>query len=92
MEDNQTPTWRHQINLVDRETLSIEGVIVLGSFDEHEISMETQLGMLQIKGDGLNIKELNLERGHILAEGSVKAIIYDDSAKLKKGLLERLLK
>lgn len=90
--EDKTPKWRHQITLIDREELTVEGVSNLGSFDEREITMETEQGMLEIKGEGLNIKQLNLEKGTIVVDGSIKSIIYDDVSKQKKGLLERLLK
>jgi sporulation protein YabP len=90
--DDKTPAWRHQFTLIDREEMTVDGVINLGSFDEHEIIMETEQGILTVKGDSLNIKQLNLDKGHISVEGTVKAIMYDDELKQKRGLLERFLK
>lgn len=90
--EDKTPNWRHQLVLVDREEMTIDGVINLGSFDDREILMETEQGILQVKGEALNIKQLNLDKGNIVVEGTVKSIVYDDEPKSKKGLLERLLK
>ena len=90
--DDKTPNWRHQLTLIDREEMTVDGVLNLGSYDEREIVMETEQGILQIKGEGLNIKQLNLEKGSIIIEGLVKTITYDDDPRAKKGLLERLLK
>ncbi|HMM22195.1 MAG TPA: sporulation protein YabP [Selenomonadales bacterium] len=90
--EDKTPKWRHQFTLVDREELNVEGVVNLGSFDEREIVMETEQGILTVKGEGLNIKQLNLEKGNLIVEGTVKAVAYEDEIRQKKGLLERLLK
>lgn len=90
--DDKTPNWRHQLTLIDREEMTVDGVLNLGSYDEREVVMETEQGILQIKGEGLNIKQLNLEKGSIIIEGSVKTLSYDDDPRVKKGLLERLLK
>lgn len=90
--DDKTPNWRHQLTLIDREEMTVDGVLNLGSYDEREIVMETEQGILQIKGDSLNIKQLNLEKGSIIIEGVVKMLSYDDEPRAKKGLLERLLK
>ncbi len=90
--DDKTPKWRHQIVLIDREELTIDGVVSLGSYDENEISMETEQGALFIKGDSLNIKQLNLDKGNIIVEGVVKVLSYDDTMHNKKGLLDRLLR
>lgn len=90
--DDKTPNWRHQLTIIDREEMTVDGVLNLGSYDEREIVMETEQGILQIRGEGLNIKQLNLEKGNIIIEGLVKLISYDDDPRAKKGLLERLLK
>lgn len=90
--DDKTPNWRHQLTLVDREELTIEGVISLGSYDEKEIIMETEQGMLTIKGDGLNIKQLSLDKENIIIDGNIRGLTYDEAIQSKKGLLGRLLK
>ena len=90
--DDKTPAWRHQVSLVDREEMTIDGVLSLGSYDEKEVLMETEQGLLIVKGEGLNIKQLNLDKGNIIVEGLIRSISYDDSAHAKKGLLERFLK
>ena len=90
--NDKTPQWRHQITLVDREEMTVEGVMSLGSADEVEIVMETERGLLAIRGEGLNIQQLNLDKGNIVVEGLIKSLVYDDEPKQKKGLLNRLLK
>lgn len=90
--DDKTPVWRHQVTLFDREEMNVEGVLSLGSYDEKEIVMETEQGMLIVKGEGLNIKQLNLDKSNVVVDGLVKSITYDDVVHAKKGLLERFLK
>lgn len=90
--DEKSPSWRHQFQVIEREEMTVDGVINLGSFDEREVIMETEQGVLTVKGTGLNIKQLNLDNGNIVFEGTIQAISYDDEVKVKKGLLERLLK
>lgn len=90
--NDKTPQWRHQVTLVDREEMSVEGVIALGSADEQEVVMETERGPLVVKGEGLNIQQLNLDKGNIVIDGLIKSLVYDDEPKQKKGLLNRLLK
>jgi sporulation protein YabP len=89
---DKTPKWRHQITLVEREELSIEGVHSLGSYDEKEVVAETEQGVLTIKGEGLNLKQLNLDQGSIVVEGLIVGILYEDGTKQKRGLLDRFLK
>jgi len=90
--DDKTPNWRHRVTMLDREEMTVEGVLGLGSYDEHEILMETEQGLLSVKGEGLNIKQLSLDKGNIIVEGLVKSLAYEDEVRQKKGLLGRLLK
>lgn len=90
--DDKNPQWHHQIIVTDREEMLVEGVLNLGSFDEQEIVMESEQGSLLIRGEGLNIKQLNLDKGSVAIEGLIKTISYDDESRSKKGLLGRLLK
>lgn len=92
--DERNPNWHHQITVIDREEITIDGITNLGSYDEQQIVLETEQGMLVLKGEELNVKQLNLEKGTIMVEGFLKSIEYDDSRDQKKGLgfFGRLLK
>ena len=92
MSNDKTPVWRHQITLIDRNELTIDGATNLGSYDEKEISMETEAGLLNIHGEGMTVKEINLEEGRIVVEGKIKGIGYEEANKERRGLLNRLLK
>ena len=81
--------------LTDRKHLVLEGVQQVGSFDEKAISLETNLGFLQLKGEDMNITQLNLEVGSLVVEGFISSMEFLDgrSARGKgKGVLSRLLK
>lgn len=92
MANDKTPVWRHQISLIDREELSVDGALSLGSYDEKEVLLETAQGMMMVRGEGLNVKQLNLEEGKIVVEGNIKSISYEEAHKERRGLLNRLLK
>ncbi|MBO5244683.1 MAG: YabP/YqfC family sporulation protein [Selenomonadales bacterium] len=89
---SEKTAWQHRITMTERESLSVEGVHSLGSYDEKEIRMETEDGMLSVQGEGMNIKQLNLEAGSVVIEGFVRALIYDEKESPRKSLLDRLLK
>lgn len=92
--DDKDTNWRHQITVVDREAVNIDGITNLGSYDDQHIVLETDQGMLILKGEELNVKQLNLEKGTIIVEGFLKSIEYDDVRGQKKGVgfFGRLLK
>ncbi len=89
---------KHRVTVTDRGLTSVEGVEHVGSFDEEEIVLDTKMGVLILKGEGLHIIQLNLDEGNLLVEGFVKSVDYADERSSKslkgkgKGLIQRLLK
>ena len=85
----------HKINLMNRRTGSISGVSDVISFDISEVLLETELGMLQIKGADLHVNRLSLEKGEIDLEGRIDSVQYSEISDFKKGgesLLNRLFR
>ena len=65
----------------------------VNSFDEKEISLVTEAGTLSIKGEGLHVTRLDLERQEVDIEGKVDSLIYSQGitkAKGGEGMLKRL--
>lgn len=85
---------KHQIVLVQRENLNVDGVLNVDSFDDREIILETDLGGLIVRGEDLHIKELNLESANMVVAGYIKDLEYvgDSLSKRGKGLLAKLLR
>mgnify|MGYP003299915967 CR=1 FL=1 len=85
----------HKILLGNRKSGSITGVLDVISFDITEILLETEQGMLNIKGKDLHVNRLNLEKGEVDVEGTIDAISYSQipaSIKKTKGFLGNLFK
>ena len=85
---------RHQITLQNRERLSIDGVTHVESFDDMEIVLQTDAGTLIIRGEGLHIKELNIDSSNLAVVGHVTAMEYTGEVgdRKGKGILSRLFK
>jgi sporulation protein YabP len=84
----------HQLTLANRSQLVVEGVSNLGCYDQEQIILETSLGVLEIKGEGLHIQQLSLDLGKVTVDGNVYSLMYTDENALKKGrgFLSRLIK
>ncbi|NLJ69268.1 MAG: sporulation protein YabP [Firmicutes bacterium] len=76
---------RHQITLQNRERLLIDGVTHVESFDDMEIILQTDAGTLIIRGEGLHIKELNIDSSNLAVIGHVSAMEYTSEAGDRKG-------
>lgn len=85
----------HKLSMMNRRTGSITGVSDVISFDISEVLLETELGMLQIKGADLHVNRLSLEKGEIDLEGRIDSIQYSEISDFKKGgesLINRLFR
>lgn len=79
----------HKMTLSERKSLTMTGVTEVISFDENAVALKTSLGDLTIHGQGLQLKNLSLEGGQVAVEGTIFAIIYEQSRK-SGGTLRRL--
>ena len=77
------------------QTGAFSGVVDVLSFDVAEILLETELGMLLIKGHDLHVNRLTLEKGEIDIEGRIDSLTYSDiknTGKQAESILGRLFK
>lgn len=94
MEENKRNSFQN-IVLENREHLTLTGIVDVFSFDDQMIIIETELGLLTIKGDNLKINKLNLETSDFVVDGKIDSISYSSSdltTKKSKGLLNKIFK
>ncbi len=72
------------VNLMDRQRLTITGVMDVFSFDEELIELETTDGYLDIAGVDLHIVKMSLDTGELIVDGRVMGLNYEDQAVSKK--------
>ncbi len=79
--------------LENREKLTISGVIDVLSFDDQIVILETELGMLTIKGEDLRINKLSIDTQDVIIEGNIVSLSYSDKEERKSGnLLGKIFK
>ena len=94
MEEKQT-AGAHRVTVTGRRNGAITGVSDVLSFDVGEIVLETELGLLTIKGQELHVSRLTLEQGEIDIDGKIDSMVYSGNAGSKgkgESLLGRLFK
>lgn len=79
-----TASFNHSITLNERKNIMITGVKRIESFDDEEFLMETTMGYVTIKGEGLEIIKLDTYQGNVSINGKVNSLIYMDSANKKE--------
>lgn len=80
------------IIIENRKKLNISGVRDVRSFDDETLLLDTALGRLTIKGEGLHIISFNTESGALTAEGRVDAAVYMSDGKSGGGFVSRLFR
>lgn len=94
MPENKNIAQDHKVVLINQEQLEISGISRVESYNPEEILLDTELGLVAVRGEDLDIRNLNLEHGLVEIEGTVYEIIYtgEKGAGPKKGFFERLFK
>ena len=95
MEEKISSGRLRRLVLSDRHSGSVTGVNDVVSFDENEIVLDTDMGLLTVRGKELHVKRLTLEKGELDLEGQVDSLNYSSNAALKRSgdsFLNRLFK
>lgn len=71
------------IILENRRKLSISGVLDVLSFDDQIVILETELGMLTIKGEDLRINKLSIDTTEVVIEGTINNLNYSEKQDKK---------
>ena len=69
----------HKVYLNGRKTAVMSGVRDVLSFDAREVYLETEQGILLIKGDELHVNRLSLEKGEVDVDGRIDGFPYSDN-------------
>lgn len=96
MDKDQTiSNYNHSINILERKNILVTGVKKIESFDDEEFLMETVMGFLVLKGEGLELLKLDTMQGNVSIKGLLKSFSYvDDGVKKEKeaNIISRLFK
>ena len=82
----------HNIIMEKRAKLNMSGVIEVVSFDDETVVLKTDMGLLTVKGNKLNIGGFSASSGELNMTGSVYALVYTGNDEVKSGFIKRLLK
>lgn len=74
----------HSLKIVNRENITLTGILDLLSFDEELIISESTDGVLVIKGNNLHVNKLDLENGQLEITGRMHTLSYEDNHHMAK--------
>ena len=85
----------HGFNLSERKTLALTGIKKIDNFDDEEFLLETTMGQLLIKGEGLELLKMDSISGNVSIKGQINSLTYVDDSKKKNSensIFNRLFK
>lgn len=85
----------HRLMMEDRGKIGITGVADVISFDDKQVVLDTDKGLLTIKGKDLCVSRLTIEKGEVDIDGQADSLHYSSNEALRKSgesLFERLFK
>ena len=82
--------------LENRGKLSVSGVNDVLSFDDQVVIVDTELGLLTVKGENIRINKLSLDTAEVIIEGEISSLAYSQNKQDKGGsggtLLSKIFK
>jgi len=90
----KTEDKKGMLTLENRKKLSLSGVIEVVSLTDEQIMLNTNLGSLTIKGEGLKMNKLDVQSGDMLITGLINSCIYvsKEFKKDKESIFSKLFK
>ncbi|WP_210611394.1 sporulation protein YabP [Priestia flexa] len=91
---NKDQTPNHDLVMKGRRLLDITGVKQVESFDNEEFLLETVMGFLSVRGQNLQMKNLDVEKGIVSIKGKIFDIVYldENQSEKAKGFFSKLFR
>ena len=85
---------KSNLNLESRRKLSLTGVAEVVNFNDKQITLNTNFGLLNIKGEDLKMTKLDVQNGDIVIIGKVNSFVYSGSEVRRdnESILSKLFK
>jgi len=83
----------HSFSVSERKNIIITGIVKIDSFDKQEFLIETVQGVMNIKGDNLEVVKLDTYQGNITIKGRIDSINYiEENIKRESSIFAKLFK
>ncbi|MCI6677543.1 MAG: sporulation protein YabP [Clostridiales bacterium] len=82
--DEKQQNANHRIVMHNRNECQMTGVRDVISFTAEEALLETEMGILQIKGQNLHMSRLTLEKEEIDIDGEIVSMVYSSAQHYNK--------
>lgn len=88
----EAPAFTHIIKLNDRKSIIISGIKKINNFDDKEFNLESIMGNIIIRGEGLEMIKLDTLEGNVSIKGKINSFVYNDSGMKDNNIFMKLFK
>lgn len=95
MEEKMHQKMSHRVFMTDRKKLELTGITDVISFDLNKVVLESEYGLITVKGSNLHVNRLSVEKGELDIEGKIESFVYSQVqgiSKKNESLMGRLFK
>lgn len=86
MEQKMIQKRSHKMHMEERNRLELTGINDVISFDLNKVVLESDYGMITIKGSNLHVNRLSVEKGELDVDGTIDSFAYTEvNSYAKKG-------
>lgn len=84
----------HELKINDRREIFLTGIKKITSFDNEEFLMESNMGVILLKGHSLEILKLDTHDGNVKIKGKINSFTYLDgeTKQNSEGFFTKLFK
>lgn len=93
--EEKSGTRLHKCVIQNRMLTNLTGIHEVVSFDENQVVLDTDMGLLTLKGKELHVSRLTVEKGEVDLEGTIDSMVYSSNEAYRKSgesLLQRLFR
>ena len=93
--DSGINSYNHTVTMIERKSFVTSGVKKIENFDETQFLLDTVMGFLLVKGEGLELIKLDTIQGTVTIKGMINSLTYlDENGKKDKesSIFNRLFK
>lgn len=82
--DEKTGIRPHSCMMANRQDIKLTGIREVVAFDGNQVVMDTDMGLLTVKGKELHVSRLTVERGEADLTGSVDSLSYSSNEAYRR--------
>lgn len=79
--ENILDSTKQEIKVIDRGIIYLTGIDRIIKFDSEEFNMESVMGPITVKGEGLEVVKLDTHDGVVSIKGKINSMIYENESK-----------